>query len=200
MAKQTAEIVPGEVTQAQWDAKYGTTTESLKDMGGADSKDADDLPESLTKKWAGASGADFIKSADDLDDITEGTAKKHFLAAEKTKLTAIEEEATADQTGIEMVGSLEALDPGDKLDADAIIDGVTNKAYSGTEQTKLSGVEEGAKDDQTGAEVRDLVVALSDTERQLVITDPAVGEFKVTGVHRNAAGNLEYDYDDVPEE
>lgn len=112
MAKQTAEIVPGEVTQVQWDAKYDTTTKALKDMGGADTIDADDLPESATKKWAGEAGATL---------------------------------------------------------------------------------------DQTGAEVRDLIVGLGDTERKIVVTEPESGEMKVTGVHRNAAGNLEYTYDDVPE-
>lgn len=112
MAKQTSEIVPGEVTQAQWDAKYGTTTEALSDMGGASSKDADDLPESATKKWAGETGATL---------------------------------------------------------------------------------------DQTGAEIRDSVVALGDTERKILITEPETGEMKVISVHRNAAGNLEYNYDDVPE-
>jgi len=112
MAKATAEIVPGEVTQDQWDAKYDATTKALKDMGGADAKDADDLPESVTKKWAG---------------------------------------------------------------------------------------ETGATQDQSGAEIRDAVVALGDTERKIVLTEPLTGECKITGIHRNAAGNLEYDYDDVPE-
>lgn len=112
MAKQTAEIVPGEVTQEQWDARYATTAEALKDMGGVDSKDADDLPESATRKWAGETGATL---------------------------------------------------------------------------------------DQTGAEIRDSVVALNDTERKILITEPETGEMKVTGIHRNAAGNLEYTYDDVPE-
>lgn len=68
-----------------------------------------------------------------------------------------------------------------------------------TERTKLAGIEENAKGDQTGLEMRDLVVALADTERKIVITNPLTGEFKLVGVHRNAAGNLEYSYDDVPE-
>lgn len=112
MAKQTAEIVPGEVTQEQWDAKYAATTEALKDLGGADSKDADDLPESTTKKWAGETGATL---------------------------------------------------------------------------------------DQADTEIRDLIVALVDNDRKILITDPQIGECKILALHRNAAGNLEYDYDDVPE-
>jgi len=110
MVKQTAEIVPGEFTQPQWDAKYDTTTKALKDMGGTDAKDADDLPERVTKTCAGETGATL---------------------------------------------------------------------------------------DQTGAEIRDAVVAIADNDRKLVITEPQTGEFKLIGIHRNAAGNLEYDWDDV---
>lgn len=111
-------------------------------------KDADDLAESATKKYAGISGADFVKSTDTLEEITEGATKKHFTDTEKTKLT---------------------------------------------------GVEDNAKDDQTGPEIRDLVVALADTDRKLVITDPQTGEFKVLAIHRLSNGKLEVDYDDVPE-
>lgn len=111
-------------------------------------KDADDLAESETKKYAGVSGADFKKDIDTLEEITEGTTKKHFLDTEKTKLT---------------------------------------------------GIEADAKDDQTGEEVRDLVVALADTDRKLVITDPETGEFKILAIQRDADGKLEVDYDDVPE-
>ena len=52
---------------------------------------------------------------------------------------------------------------------------------------------------ETGESIRDKLVALSDTERKIVITDPESGEYKTVDVHRNAAGNLEYTYDDVPE-
>jgi hypothetical protein len=44
----------------------------------------------------------FDKSADDLDDISEGTANKHFTSTEKTKLSGIETGATADQTAAEI--------------------------------------------------------------------------------------------------
>lgn len=164
MAKQTAEIVPGEVSQADWDAKYDATTKALKDMGGADNKDADDLPEGETNKFFSG------KSQDDLPD---GTAAKQFSATEQTKLTGVEAGAEANPA------DLAELDP--------------------TANTKLGGIEESATADQTGAEIRDVVVALGDTERKIVITEPQSGEMKVIDVHRNAAGNLEYDYDDAPE-
>ena len=40
------------------------------------------------------------------------------------------------------------------VSADKIADGTTNKAYTGTEKTKLSGVEAGATNDQSGAEIK----------------------------------------------
>ena len=142
MAKQTAEIVPGEVTQAQWDTKFDGTTKTLKDMGGADSKNSDDLPEGSTNLY------DTGVPPSDLDELPDST---------------------------------------------------TRKAMSSTEKTKLTGIEADAKDDQSGAEIRDAIAALSDIERKIVISDPQTGEMKVIGIHRNAAGNLEYEYDDVPE-
>jgi len=162
MAKVTAEIVPGEVSQPQWDEKYDTTTKALKDMGGADAKDSDDLPEGAANKY------DTGVPPADTDALPEGAANKY-------------------DTGVPPATQ------------DDLPDGATHKQFSATEQTKLTGIEESATADQTGAEVRDAIVGLGDTERQLVITEPQSGEFKVTGVHRNAAGNLEYDYDDQAE-
>ena len=111
-------------------------------------KDADDLAESVTKKYAGVSGADFVKSSDTLDAITEGTTKKHFTDTEKTKLT---------------------------------------------------GVEENAKDNQSGTELRDAIVGLTDAERKIVITNPISGEYKVPAIHRQADGKMDVEYDDVAE-
>ena len=84
-------------------------------------------------------------------------------------------------------------------DLDALSDGATYKRMSGTEQTKLGGIAENATIDQTGAEIRDLIVALSDTERGIVITDPTTGQYKVIAIHRASDGKLEIDYDDVAE-
>jgi hypothetical protein len=82
-------------------------------------------------------------------------------------------------------------------DLDKISDGATNKIYTSNEKTKLGGVEAGATADQTGAEVRDLIVALSDADRKIVITDPTSGQYKVISVERDSAGKLKIDYDDV---
>ena len=117
MAKQTDTVT---VSQADWDAKYAATTEALKDLGGVDAKDQDDLP-----------------------------------------------------------------------------DGTTTKQFTATEQTKLGTVDENAKDDQTGAEIQTAIEGLADADRNIIVSDPQTGEHKVYGVHRNAAGDLEYDYEDV---
>ena len=82
-------------------------------------------------------------------------------------------------------------------DMDDLSDGSTNKGYTDTEKTKLGTVEDSATADQSGAEVRDLIVGLSDTTRQIVLTDPQTGEFPVLSIQRDATGKLDVDYDDV---
>ena len=83
-------------------------------------------------------------------------------------------------------------------DLDKISEGTTNKSYTDTEETKLSGIEENASADQTGSEIRDLIVALSDADRRIVITDPTTGQYTVIAIQRSADGKLQVDYDDVP--
>ena len=74
---------------------------------------------------------------------------------------------------------------------------LADEAYTTTEKTKLTGIEASATADQTGTEVRDLIVALADADRKIVITNPTTGEFKVVAVHRDAAGKLDVEYDNV---
>jgi len=88
------------------------------------------------------------------------------------------------------------LPPGD---LDELPDGTTRKAMSDTEKTKLGGVEESAKDDQSGAEMRDAIVALPDLERKLIVTDPQSGENKVVSLQRKANTKLGAKFDDEPE-
>ena len=82
---------------------------------------------------------------------------------------------------------------------DDLADGSTNKGYTATEQSKLSGVEENAAADQSGTEIRDLILGLGDTERGIVITDPTSGQYKVISIERDSSGKLKVDYDDVAE-
>lgn len=107
-------------------------------------------------------------------------------------------------------------------DLDDIPDGTTYKRMSDTEQTKLTGIEEGADanvgeefttseqsklsgidenatDDQTGTEIQDAVTGLADGDRVLIGSEPQTGEKRVYGVHINAAGNIETDQDTIAE-
>ena len=85
----------------------------------------------------------------DSDDLSEGSVQLLMTAAERSKLTGIEANATADQTGAEIKASYEA-------EAD------TN-AFTDAEKTKLSTVESGATADQTGAEIKAAYEAEADT-------------------------------------
>lgn len=161
MAILTATIVPAEVSQEQWDAKFATTTEKIKDMGSGQT--TDDLTEGTVAKY------DTGVPPANTDELPEGAANKY-------------------DTGVPPATQ------------DELPDGITAKQFSATEQTKLAGVEDAATADQDGAEIRDLVVALEDLERNLVVTTPAIGEFKIISVERNAAGELAYKYNDVAEE
>ena len=84
-------------------------------------------------------------------------------------------------------------------DLDGLPDGTTRKAMSDTEKSKLTGIEDSATADQTGSEFQTAVLGLSDSEKQIMSSDPQSGEYKIYGVHRNAAGNFEYDYEDQAE-
>lgn len=104
-----------------------------------------------------------------------------YTTGEKAKLTGIEDSATADQTGTEIKTAYEA----------------EANAYTDTKDTKLTSIEDSATTDQTGTEIRDAVVALADTERKIIITDPQTGEFPILAIQRNSTGKLDIDYDDV---
>ena len=66
-----------------------------------------------------------------------------------------------------------------------------------TAATKLAGIEAGATGDQTGAEIRDLVVGLADADRKIVLTTPTTGQFKIVSVQRQADGKVAVKYDDT---
>jgi len=75
----------------------------------------------------------------------------------------------------------------------------TFKKFSGTEQTKLTGIEDSATADQTGAEVRDAIVALADDDRKIVISRPTTGQFKVYAIQRHTDGKSEVERSDTAE-
>ena len=112
-----------------------------------------------------------------------------FSSAEKSKLAAIEANATADQSAAEIKTALETLKTTARLDASAIQNipapGISKALsdrtllgdgtfgnnlsvahpYSAEEKTKLAGIEAGAKADQTGAEIKAELEKLTGTNR-----------------------------------
>lgn len=120
-----------------------------------------------------ASAGAFMKSSDDLDDISAGTTNKHFTATLETKLNGIEtaadvtdatnvaaagavmdSELIATSTGVTDAGKPIKLDAAGHVDAtmindadislDSVTEGSTNKFFTSTEKTKLSGIAESA--------------------------------------------------------
>lgn len=87
----------------------------------------------------------------------------------------------------------------DSVEIAAVLESATEKLMSDVEKTKLAGIEENAKDDQTGIEIRNALLALSDITRGFIRTAPIAGAFKIIAMCRNALGKLHVDYDDEPE-
>lgn len=69
-------------------------------------------------------------------------------------------------------------------------------ALDPTRASKLDGIEAGATGDQTGVEIRDLIVALADVDRKILTTTPTTGQFKIISIQRQADGKLAVKYDD----
>ena len=93
------------------------------------------------------------------------------------------------------------------INADALADGTTNKAYTATEKTKLTGIESGATADQTGNEVITAInagstaitreAALDQNNLNIIKTNPIAGEFKIKNIHRDSTGKMDVEYDNV---
>ncbi len=140
----------------------------------------------------GRTGAVVSASGDyDADEITETASNKIMLAAERTKLGAIEDSATADQSNAEIKAAVEAAtDSNTFTDADhtkldaieslatadqtaaeirTLVDAATDsQVFTDADHTKLDGIDTAAKDDQTAAEIRTLVDSATDSN---VFTD-----------------------------
>jgi hypothetical protein len=111
----------------------------------------------------------------------------------------------ASYTDDEIVGKVNAATA--KVDADQVEDGTTNKVFTATDETKLSGIEDNATADQTGDEVITAInagstaitreAALSQDDLNIIKTNPAAGEFKIKNIHRDSAGKADIEYDDV---
>ena len=76
---------------------------------------------------------------------------------------------------------------------------LANEAFLTTEKTKLTGIEASATADQTGAEIRDAIVALADLDRKILITRPAVGQKKIIAIQTHSDGKTEVEQNDAAE-
>lgn len=127
-------------------------------VGGGDSwgdvVDADIIPDADGTRDLGATATRFAEAYTDALFVTDnitigGTVDGRDVAADGTKLDAIETGATADQTGAEIKALYEA-------EAD------TN-AFTDADHAKLDGIEASATADQTGAEIKTALFAEADT-------------------------------------
>lgn len=104
-------------------------------------------------------------------------------------------------TDDEIVGKVNAatdkVTRADSVEIVAILESATEKLMSADEKTKLTSIEDNAKDDQTGAEIQTAVLGLADADRKLIKTDPQSNEFTVLALQRKSTGNLGIKYDDV---
>lgn len=76
---------------------------------------------------------------------------------------------------------------------------LAGEEFTTVEQSKLTGIEDSATADQTGAEVKDAIVALPDDDREIVISRPTTGQFKVYAVQRHTDGKSEVERSDTAE-
>jgi len=51
----------------------------------------------------------------------------------------------------------------------------------------------------TPIQVRDALLSLPDNQRKFIITNPNGGQYKVLAIRKNGEGELDYDFEDVPE-
>lgn len=120
-----------------------------------------------------------------------------FVDAEKTKLTGIAagaevndaDLAALDPTQNTKLNGIEALAEVNPADLDGVPDSASRFAAS----------EANAKDDQIGTEIRDLIVGITELDRKILITDPAIGQKKVVAVQVDADGKLEADHNSEAE-
>ena len=99
---------------------------------------------------------------------------------------------------ITRAGSIEGT-AASALDLDDIGEGSANKHLTSTKDTKLTGIEDSATADQTGAEVRDAIVGLADDDRQIVISRPTSGQKKIYAVQTHSDGKQEIEQSDTAE-
>ncbi len=76
---------------------------------------------------------------------------------------------------------------------------LADESYTSTEKTKLTGIEDSATTDQTGAEGRDAIVGLADDARQLIISRPTSGQKKIYAIQTHTDAKQEIEQSDTAE-
>lgn len=76
---------------------------------------------------------------------------------------------------------------------------LAGEEFTTSEQTKLTGVETDATADQTGTEVKDLIVALADDSREILISRPTTGQKKIYAIQTHSDGKQEIEQNDTAE-
>jgi len=90
-------------------------------------------------------------------------------------------------------------------DTDDLPEGSVNKYDTGAPPADTDALEEGSTNKYdtgvppTTSETQANLKAMADADKEIVFSEPLPGEHKIYGIHRNAAGNPEYDYEDVAE-
>lgn len=105
-----------------------------------------------------------------LSDVSDAGSGIIMSTAERTKLTGIEANATADQTDAEIRAAVEAA--------------TDSNVFTDADHSKLNGIEANATADQTAAEIRTLVESASDSN---VFTD--ADHSKLNGIEANATAD-----------
>lgn len=72
-------------------------------------------------------------------------------------------------------------------------------ALDSAQDTKLNGIDAGAEVNPTGTEMKDAIVALPDDDREIVISRPTTGQFKVYAIQRHTDGKTESERSDTAE-
>ena len=115
-----------------------------------------------------------IKDLPTAPDVATIAADGLMSSEDKTKLDGVEASAKDDQTPAEIRDSLQTLTGDDRLAASAVKDLPTapdvattaaDGLMSSEDKTKLDGIDAGAKDDQTAAEIRDSLQTLTGGDR-----------------------------------
>ena len=131
-----------------------------------------------------------------VNTATANITRASSVAAAARPIGALE--VTATELAADAVTNAKVA-AGAAIDADKLADGTTNKVYSATEKTKLGTVEDNAAADQTGAEVRDLVVGLADDDREIVISRPTAGQKKIYAIQTHTDAKTEVEQSDTAE-